>query len=55
MGYPPDAVSDGKEVLQALKLRPYDLILMDVKIPEMDGITATQVIRKLQPKEDQKS
>jgi PAS domain S-box-containing protein len=49
MGYRPDAVADGKEVLQALELRPYDLILMDVRMPEMDGITATQVIRKLLP------
>jgi PAS domain S-box-containing protein len=49
MGYRPDAVSNGKEVLQALKLRPYDLILMDVKMPEMDGITTTKVIRKLRP------
>jgi PAS domain S-box-containing protein len=54
MGYRPDAVSDGKEVLQALELRPYDLILMDVKMPEMDGITATQVIRKLQPEKGPK-
>jgi CheY-like chemotaxis protein/anti-sigma regulatory factor (Ser/Thr protein kinase) len=54
MGYRPDAVSDGKEVLQALELRPYDLILMDVKMPKMDGITATQVIRKLQPEKGPK-
>ena len=49
IGYRPDAVSNGKEVIQALKLRPYDLILMDVKMPEMDGITATKVIRKAWP------
>ena len=50
LGYRPDVVGDGKEVLLALGLRPYDLILMDVRMPEMDGITTTQVIRKLQPK-----
>ncbi len=50
MGYRPDAVADGKEVLQALELRSYDLVLMDVRMPEMDGITATKVIRKLWPK-----
>jgi CheY-like chemotaxis protein len=49
MGYRPDAVSNGKEVIQAVKLRPYDLIFMDVKMPEMDGITATKVIRKVWP------
>jgi PAS domain S-box-containing protein len=54
LGYRPDLVADGKEVLQALELRPYDLILMDVRMPEMDGITATQVIRKLQPAEGPK-
>jgi PAS domain S-box-containing protein len=54
MGYRPDAVADGKEVLQALELRPYDLILMDVRMPEMDGITATKVIRKLWPEKGPK-
>lgn len=49
MGYRPDAVSDGKEVLQALEMRPFDLILMDVKMPEMDGITVTREIRKRWP------
>jgi CheY-like chemotaxis protein len=49
MGYRPDAVADGKEVLQALELRPYDLVLMDVRMPEMDGITATREMRRLWP------
>ncbi len=47
MGYRADAVADGREVIQALERQDYDLVLMDVKMPEMDGITATQVIRKL--------
>ncbi len=50
MGYRPDAVADGQEVIQALERQSYDLILMDVRMPEMDGITATQMIRKLLPK-----
>ncbi len=49
IGYRPDVAADGKEVLQALERRPYDLILMDVRMPEMDGITATKEIRKLWP------
>jgi CheY-like chemotaxis protein len=49
LGYRADAVADGREVIQALERQDYDLVLMDIKMPEMDGITATQVIRKLQP------
>jgi len=49
MGYRADAVADGREVIQALERQDYDLVLMDIKMPEMDGITATKVIRKLRP------
>jgi len=50
LGYRPEAVADGREVLQILEIRPYDLILMDVKMPGMDGLAAARMIRKLQPK-----
>jgi CheY-like chemotaxis protein len=49
LGCKPDAVYDGRQVLRALDNQDYDLVLMDVGMPEMDGITATQAIRRLQP------
>jgi PAS domain S-box-containing protein len=49
LGYRPDAVADGAEVIQALVIRHYDLIFIDVRMPDMDGLTATKEIRKLWP------
>ncbi|HEY9691361.1 MAG TPA: AAA family ATPase [Oculatellaceae cyanobacterium] len=44
IGYRADIVSNGLEVLEALHSRPYDVVLMDVQMPEMDGLSATQQI-----------
>lgn len=45
MGYKPDSVNNGELAIEAAKKKNYDLILMDIEMPVMDGINATRELR----------
>jgi PAS domain S-box-containing protein len=49
IGYRADVVANGQEAIDALHRQPYDVVLMDGQMPEMDGMQATRLIRQQIP------
>ncbi len=48
LGHTYEIVNNGKEALEAIKIKSFDIILMDCQMPDMDGYTTTKYIRQYQ-------
>ena len=54
LGYSATIVVNGKEAVNAIEREPFDLVFMDISMPEMDGYEATSFIRKLEVERNNK-